>query len=350
MEKLTEKIKNLNIEQIASDLKNEGKETLSAVNNNKKPFFLLVILAIIVMFLICWITFFITVRGPEQVMVPAVEGKELTTALLELQAKELYPKIQLKYTDNPDDAGKILNQNPSSGSIVKAGRRISLTVSKGTILDHVENYIGQNYDEVKINLQTMFTGSTRPLIVLAEPSYKADQSEAGTILAQDPPEGTTISNPVTVKLIVSKGAEYENTRVPKITGLDFTALLSVMRTSRLVFDFTAHVASGSEKEGVVSAQNTTDGELVPNYSRVSADISLPKKQKDEKMLGLFTAQLPSYPIAVEMTLESSKNGIRQNIVTLRHTGGNVTIPYIAEKNSELILSVSGKTLARKTVE
>ena len=68
------------------------------------------------------------------------------------------------------------------------------------------------------------------------------------------------------------------------------------------------------------------------------------------MHGLFTAQLPSYPIAAEMTLESSKNGIRQNIVTLRHTGGNVTIPYIAEKNSELILSVSGKTLARKTVE
>ena len=199
--------------KLSDKIKNNGLEILSSLNQNKKTFLLVVIVALVFMFAICWITFFATVRGPEQVMVPNVEGKELTTALLELQVKELYPKIQLKYTDNPDDAGKILNQNPEGGSIVKAGRRVNLTVSRGVILDHVENYIGQNYDDVKINLQTMFTGSSRPLIVLAEPSYKSDQSEAGTILAQEPPEGTIISNPVTVKLIVSKGAEYENARV-----------------------------------------------------------------------------------------------------------------------------------------
>ena len=311
---------------------------------------MVVILALIVMFVICWVTFFATVRGPEQVMVPNVEGKELTTALLELQVKELYPKIQLKYTDNPDDAGKILSQNPDGGSIVKAGRRINLTVSRGTILDHVENYIGQNFDEVKINLQTMFTGSTRPLIVLAEPSYKADQSDAGTILAQDPPEGTIISNPVTVKLIVSRGPEYENTKVPKITGLDFKALISTIASSKIVFDFTTHVASENEKEGTVTSQEKDPSQYLPNYARVAAEIALPKKQKDDEIIGLFTTQLPNYPYAVEMTLESSKNGVRNTIVTLKHTGGDVTIPYITEKDSELILSIAGRTVARQMVE
>ena len=331
-------------------IKNASRETLSSLDQNKKSFFLVVVLALIFMFAVCWITFFATVRGSEQVMVPNVEGKELTTALLELQAKELYPKIQLKYTDNPDDAGKILNQNPESGSIIKAGRRVSLTVSRGTILDHVENYIGQNYDDVKINLQTMFTGSARPLIVLAEPSYKSDQSPAGTILAQDPPEGTIISNPVTVKLIVSRGAEYENTRVPNIAGLDFSNLLSAIANSKVIFDFTVHIAEGSEKEGVVTSQQALENQFVPNYSRVTAELSLPKKQKDNAMLGLFVANLPNYPYAVEMTLESSKNGVREPIVTLRHKGGNVTIPYIAQKESELLLSVAGKTVARQFVE
>ncbi len=336
--------------EFAENLKNESKETLFAINNNKKPFFVVVILALIVMFVICWVTFFATVRGPEQVMVPNVEGKELTTALLELQVKELYPKIQLKYTDNPDDAGKILSQNPDGGSIVKAGRRINLTVSRGTILDHVENYIGQNFDEVKINLQTMFTGSSRPLIVLAEPSYKADQSDAGTILAQDPPEGTIISNPVTVKLIVSRGPEYENTKVPKITGLDFKALISTIASSKIVFDFTTHVASENEKEGTVTSQEKDPSQYLPNYARVAAEIALPKKQKDDEIIGLFTTQLPNYPYAVEMTLESSKNGVRNTIVTLKHTGGDVTIPYITEKDSELILSIAGRTVARQMVE
>ncbi|MBQ4379431.1 MAG: PASTA domain-containing protein [Treponema sp.] len=327
-----------------------SRETLDSLNKNKKPFLLVVILALIFMFAVCWIVFFATVRGPEQVMVPDVEGKELTTALLELQAKELYPKIQMKYTDNPDDAGKILNQNPESGSIVKAGRRINLTVSRGTILDHVENYIGQNYDDVKINLQTMFTGSSRPLIVLAEPSYKSDQSEAGTILAQDPPEGTIISNPVTVKLIVSKGAEYENTRVPKLTGLGIKAVLQTLSSSRVVFDFKSHIAENGESEGSVTSQSKDSSEFVPNYTRVDAEIALPKKQDSDEFIGLFNAKLPDYPYAVEMTLESSKNGVRETIVTLKHKGGNVTIPYVAQKDSELLLSIAGRIVARQYVE
>ena len=336
--------------KLSEKLTNCGRETLSSLNQNKKSFFVVVILALVFMFAVCWITFFATVRGPEQVMVPNVEGKELTNALLELQAKELYPKIQLKYTDNPDDAGKILNQNPEGGSIVKAGRRVSLTVSRGVILDHVENYIGQNFDDVKINLQTMFTGSARPLIVLAEPSYKSDQSDAGTILAQDPPEGTIISNPVTVKLIVSKGAEYENARVPKIVGLDFQKLISTITTSRIVYDFTAHIAEDNEKEGTVISQSQENGQFVPNYSRISAEIALPKKQKDDEFMGLFVTQLPNYPYAVEMTLESSKDGVKQTLITLKHKGGNVTIPYIAEKDSELILSIAGRVVARQNVE
>ena len=336
--------------KLLEKIKTNGSEILSELNQSKKSFLVVVILALILMFAICWITFFATVRGPEQVMVPNVEGKELTTALLELQAKELYPKIQLKYTDNPDDAGKILNQNPESGSIVKAGRRVNLTVSRGVILDHVENYIGQNYDDVKINLQTMFTGSTRPLIVLAEPSYKPDQSDAGTILAQEPPEGTIISNPVTVKLIVSRGPTYENTRIPNITGLTFEKLIQSLETAKIVFDFTVHVAGANEKEGVVTAQETNENQYVPNYSRASAELSLPQKQDESKFMGLFATQLPVYPYAVEMTLESSKDGIRNTIVTLKHTGGNVTIPYIAEKDSELILSIAGRVVARQTVE
>ena len=330
-------------------IKKSSQETLFSLNQNKKSFFLVVILALLLMFLICWITFFATVRGPEQVMVPNLEGKELTTALLELQAKELYPKIQLKYTDNPDDAGKILNQNPTSGSIVKAGRKINLIVSRGTILDHVENYIGQNYDDVKINLQTMFTGSSRPLIVLAPPSYKADQSNAGTILAQDPPEGTMISSPIVVKLIVSRGAEFENTRVPQIEGLGINALLQTLASSKVIFDFTSHIAQ-DKSEDFVTSQSKNSAEFVPNYSRVSAEIALPKNQNDDEIIGLFTTQLPNYPHAVDITLEYSKNGIREPIVTLKHKGGNVTIPYIAPKESELLLSVAGRTVARQFTE
>jgi hypothetical protein len=37
--------------------------------------------------------FFVSVQGAEETMVPDVQGRDLTAALLELQVKELYPRI-----------------------------------------------------------------------------------------------------------------------------------------------------------------------------------------------------------------------------------------------------------------
>lgn len=333
------------------------RDAVDALQANGKVLFGTVVLALILMFAVCWTVFFATVRRPEQVMVPNVVGKELASALLEMQAKELYPKIQLRYTDNPDDAGKILVQNPDAGAIVKAGRRINLTVSRGVIVDHVGDYVGQNFDDVKINLQTMFTGSTKPLIVLAEPVYKPDTSAAGTVIAQTPAAETPISNPVTVKLVVSSGDNFSNTRIPNIVGMDFSSLLKFLSTSKVVFEFAETDAdkavynSKDDSVSVVVSQESSEKEYVPNYTHVKAEIALPKGNYGRSVYGLFTANLPNYPYAVDMTLENvGSDGITETVVSMKHNGGKVTIPYFAERGNELVLSVAGKKTVRKTVE
>ncbi|MDY2843720.1 MAG: PASTA domain-containing protein [Treponema sp.] len=333
------------------------RDTVDALQANGKVLFGTVVLALILMFAVCWTVFFATVRRPEQVMVPNVVGKELASALLEMQAKELYPKIQLRYTDNPDDAGKILVQNPDAGAIVKAGRRINLTVSRGVIVDHVGDYVGQNFDDVKINLQTMFTGSTKPLIVLAEPVYKPDTSAAGTVIAQTPAAETPISNPVTVKLVVSSGDNFSNTRIPNIVGMNFSSLLKFLSTSKVVFEFIETDAdkavynSKDDSVSVVVSQESSEKEYVPNYTHVKAEIALPRGNFSGKVYGLFTANLPNYPYAVDMTLENvGSDGITETVVSMKHNGGKVTIPYFAERGNELVLSVAGKKTVRKTVE
>ena len=326
-------------------------EAVDSLQANGKVLFGTVVLALVLMFAVCWIVFFATVRRPEQVMVPDVVGKELASALLEMQAKELYPKIQLRYTDNPDDAGKILVQNPDAGAIVKAGRRINLTVSRGVIVDHVGDYVGQNFDDVKINLQTMFTGSAKPLIVLAEPVYKPDTSAPGTVIAQSPAAETPISNPVTVTLVVSSGDNFSNTRVPNIVGMNLSSLLNFLSTSKVVFEFSETDADKDSDTAVVVSEETSEKEYVPNYTRIKAEIALPRKDFDGKVYGLFTTSLPNYPYAVDMTLENTKSdGSSETVVSMKHNGGKVTIPYFAERGSELVLNVAGKKTVRKTVE
>ena len=85
-----------------------------------------------------------------------------------------------------------------------------------------------NIEDLRMKLQTLFAGQTKPLIVLAEPEYKPDVSDAGTILEQDPPAGTKLSEPVTVQLVVSRGPNYENTKAPYLIGQSVNDLLQTI--------------------------------------------------------------------------------------------------------------------------
>jgi len=307
---------------------------------------LVFILGLILMFGICLIVFFSAVKGEEKVLVPNVTGKTLENALLEMQVRELYPKIQLRYTDNPDDAGTILSQNPQGGAVVKAGRRIDLIVSRGVILDVVENYIGKNYESEKIRLQALFAGSNKPLITFAEPTYKSDMSEAGTIIAQDPKEGTELSSPVAVRLVVSRGPNFEQTKVPNLIGLSVNDLLATMARSNLVFEFSAHIASGDERPGTVVSQQSSDSDFLPNYSRFKAELALPSGRSSDDgntVFGIFEYQAQNYPYPVSMQLDAlTKDGSTYSIVKLNHTGGNITIPYAVPAGTELTLKIVNK--------
>lgn len=342
--KLWQKIRNFNIQDCRVSFV-KGMESLEA---NGKSLFVTVILAIAVMLLTCLAVFFATVRGPEKVLVPEVEGKELAQALLEMQVKELYPKIQLRYDEQP--SGTILAQAPSSGAIVKAGTRVNLTVSRGAIVSEVGNYVGLKFDDVKIDLTTMFTGSSRPLILLAEPVYKASLEEAGTILEQEPPSGTKISDPVTVNLIVSRGPNFDNTSVPRLTGKSVNEILALLPNLKVVLDFTGHKAAEGEKENSVVAQQQFENQYVENYTRMWVEMAFPAKPKDDLIYGIFEAELAQFPYPVAMTVECiESNGQRSQLAALNHTGGHFSVPYAVSEGSELILRVAGKVAKRITV-
>ncbi|MBR2106257.1 MAG: PASTA domain-containing protein, partial [Treponema sp.] len=151
-------------------------ETYEKVQSNVPLYIGVAIASFFVVVMAAVATFFLTVKGPEQVLVPNVVGKQLEDALLEMQVKELYPKINLRYSDVPGDEGSILEQNPPAGAIVKGYSRVSLVVSRGVVVDKLGNYVGQNYDDVVLSLQTLFAGQTKPLIVLGTPQYKPDLS------------------------------------------------------------------------------------------------------------------------------------------------------------------------------
>jgi beta-lactam-binding protein with PASTA domain len=298
--------------------------------------------------------FFIALRGAEQTMVPDVRGKDLTAALMELQVKELYPRIQLRYSQSSADKGIILEQEPNAGTIVKAGRRIRLVVSQGTIIDNVENYVGRHIDEVRMDLQTFFAssgGAALPLLSLKEPfMYQYSSEEPGTILQQSPLPGTDISGPVVLEFVVSRGPENTQLKVPNLLGLSVADALEAVSRAGVDFTFTLRALRGREQGGMVVFQDPAGDAMMPANGRLSITVTIPETTEDGEVFALFKHTIPRNPYPLAVRLEALlPSGERRLLLAVEYPGGELTVPYRLPAGSVLILSMLNREIYRETV-
>jgi len=236
----------------------------TSTGKNNKIFLAMAVGSIVLMAVTALIFFFTALKGAEQTMVPEVRGKELTVALLELQVKELYPRIQLRYSQSSLDRGKILEQNPEAGTIVKAGRRINLVVSQGVVVNRIENFIGRNIDDVRLEMQTIVTPSGSPLLLIKDPlMYDYSPSAAGIILQQKPEPGTDISGQTTMEFVVSQGQGNTLTTMPAFAGLSIASALELLGKTDLVYQFFIRDIRDGEKGETVVHQNPAGGVSIP---------------------------------------------------------------------------------------
>ncbi|MDR0323666.1 MAG: PASTA domain-containing protein [Treponema sp.] len=296
--------------------------------------------------------FFIAVRGEEQTMVPNVVGKELTEALLELQVKELYPRINLRYSQTSLDKGLILEQDPRPGTIVKAGRRVRLVVSQGVIVNKVDNFIGRRIDDVRMDLQTVYTSAGgSPLLSIREPlMYEFSPENPGTILAQKPEPGTDISGPLTLEFVVSRGRENTTVAVPQLTGMNISETLELISSTGINFHFTARERIGNERgETVVSQSPPADTEASIN-TIVQLTVTNPERLERNEIFGIFRYSIPENPYPLEVRLEALLPSTeRQRLFSVSYMGGEFTVPYRLPVGTVLILTMLNRELHRQTV-
>ncbi len=285
--------------------------------------------------------FFLSVKSPEQVLVPDVTGKELTVALQEMQVKELFPRIQLRYSDTNEEEGLVLEQSPSGGSIAKAGRRIDLVVSQGAVLDRVGDYVGMQVEDLRTQLQTLFAASNNPMIKIPDTLiFQADEAEPGTILEQNPAPNTNLARPITLDLVVSSGKADDEARIPNITGLSLNDALLQLNRNKIIFMFTAQALEEGQEAGTVVSQVWPVGvETVPIYTRVDTVIAMPSGPVDGVVYGLIEETLPQYPYALKLDLIATPaEGEPYSIVSFYHTGRELTIPYAVPHGTRLTLT------------
>ncbi len=323
-------------------------EIADGIEGNGKVIFITSLVMLFFVILVSMIVFFTSVKTADQVLVPNIEGKRLEDAMLELQVKELYPRLQLKFSDNTEDKGIVLEQNPPAGTIVKAGKRINLVVSRGAVIDRIENFVGKTLSDVQNHLASLFTAGHKQLIIIKEPViYKNSAVPAGTILEQNPPADTEISEGMEIELVVSKGPENEKVSVPNLENKNLNELYSAMAKYKLNFKIKTE-SDTSLKEATVVSQNVEADTTVEAFSELEVLIKLP--QNTEKTIyGIYSPLLPKYPYPIKVVLDAVYlDGKREELVNFKHSGGKITLPYALPEGTVLILTVLNKQV--QTVE
>lgn len=309
-----------------------------------------VILGIVLLTILAGLTtFLLTLEGQAEIVVPDVTNQDLVDAVLALQERDLYSGVQLRFSSDPALKGKVLEQQPAPGTVVRAQKEITLVISQGAVVDRVGTYVGRTLNEVRAELQTVFA-TFDPLLRIADVSYVFDEAEPGTILAQTPPPDTELTAITDLDLVVSRGPDVERTPLPAYTGIDFREALDLLVRANRPFVFESVEPEPDQRAGYVIGQEPEAGTEVVATTTVNLTMTEPGNLEEDEIFGIFERVLPNYPVSMEITFEiQNPEGERERVFSMVHPGGEIGVPFVALPNSILVLSRSGQEVIREVV-
>ncbi|MGL1893305.1 MAG: PASTA domain-containing protein [Spirochaetaceae bacterium] len=287
------------------------------------------------------IIFFINIEGQEDTKVPNLEGLKLPQAIIMLQERALYPKLSVKNTA-PNEKGLIISQDISAGTVVKAGRLIGITASLGGVIDSVGSYEGQTLKAVQAELQKLFSGtSSEPVLVIGPSIGLVSDEPEGTILSQNPAPGTEITEVTEIIFHISKGKQESTYVVPTMKGLEFQVALKKITQWPIRYRFTVRNKKDDEKAGYIVSQTPERGNPVSWTTILEMVMTTPEEYPSNYTFGLIEIVVPTYPISMPMELERVKtDGSREFIFSSKTFGGALTIPYLEEVGTRLVITVA----------
>lgn len=340
----------ITLNRIADRLRNALPSDRDVPENRMFKLFLFATIGVMVVVVIAAIlAFLFSLEGAEETLVPDVVGVELVDGLLAVQEKELNPRIQLRTTADPSERGMIISQDPAAGSMVRAGRRVSLIVSQGTVVDEVEDYIGWTVDELRTHLRTVFP-SQNPLLRVGEIVRVFDEAEAGTIIQQSPESGSGLSSPTRLDIWVSRGPDVEQVRVPSFGGTGYDNAVTRLAELGVPFEFNVVEADPTDERGVVVAQDPLPGVEVPQGTRIRLDLTPPAGLPGGTVFGIFERTLPDYTVPVEINVDlTTPAGEVRNLFSMEYPGGRISFPFVAEPGAVIRLFQFGNEIAREVV-
>lgn len=233
----------------------------------------------------------------EEVSVPNFVGKYAES--IDYSA---YPDFDIYISDwVPSDTveqGYVINQNPKSDRMVKAGTSIALTVSSGQTTDSMRDLINQTQQNAETILDNL------DLDIHVEILYEYNELIGeGCVIRTIPEKGEPLKSGQTVTLVLSSGPEIILQPVPELLGLDEQRALEKLDERGLLYDVT--YVDSDEAKGTVIYQSIKQGEEVKEGTTVNLQVSNGPKEDpadDDPLNGEDTEDIPEFPFQYQTRL------------------------------------------------
>lgn len=186
-------------EGIVSQIKDDKKP------KNKKVIIASCIAGGIILIATAIALYFSMSKVPE-VVVPDVSGltEKEASQKLEKLGLEVSPRT-IERASEDIEKGSVIETNPKIGKTVKEGTEVTLIISKGKTLIKIEDYVGENYIEVKAKLEILGL-----LVEVLEDDEALDvpKDEKDLILSQSIKEGEEVEKGEKITLYIPSTKEF----------------------------------------------------------------------------------------------------------------------------------------------
>ncbi len=211
------------------------------------------------------ITYFI--QNEETVVVPNLVGDDILSVLELLTNLGLNAKVKDSEYSHDIPKNNIIDQDPKPGEVIKKGRDVRITISKGTKTLAMPNLKALNLQQAQLILDKngLFKGSI---------SYVFhNQVKKNIIISQYPLPGAEIEREISPNLLISMGLRPQEFVMPDLVGLFLDEAVLAAEKINLVIDSVKPVYLEDKPDNIVLNQEPLAGYHVLENNLINLSVN-----------------------------------------------------------------------------
>ncbi|HEW7578887.1 TPA: Stk1 family PASTA domain-containing Ser/Thr kinase [Streptococcus pneumoniae] len=237
-------------------------------------------------------------RTPATIAIPDVAGQTVAEAKATLKKANFEIGEEKTEASEKVEEGRIIRTDPGAGTGRKEGTKINLVVSSGKQSFQISNYVGRKSSDVIAELKEKKVPDN--LIKIEE--EESNESEAGTVLKQSLPEGTTYDLSKATQIVLTVAKKATTIQLGNYIGRNSTEVISELKQKKVPENLIKieEEESSESEPGTIMKQSPGAGTTYDVSKPIQIVLTVAKK--------VTSVVMPSY---IGSSLEFTKNNLIQ---------------------------------------